>query len=71
MTYRLVDDIASYPCGNDDIKFVVDDFKRCARVKAALSDASNVFAYEGQLTRAAWALGTDQVDAIEAWRPVY
>jgi hypothetical protein len=49
LIYRLVDDIVTYPCGNDDIQFVVDNSKRCARVQEALSDASNVFSYEGTI----------------------
>ncbi len=50
LTHDLVERMVSYPRrGNEDINFVVDDSKQCQRVKAALSDASNVFACEGTM----------------------
>ncbi len=52
MIHRLVEGVVSYPSGNDDIEFGFGGpahSKRCARVQAALSDASNVFAYNGTI----------------------
>jgi hypothetical protein len=51
VTYRRIDNIVCYPDrnNNNDIKFVVDRSKRGARVQAALSDATNLFAYIGTI----------------------
>jgi hypothetical protein len=49
MTHRQVEYMVSSPGGNDHTEFVMDCSKKCARVKAALSDASNVFALKGTI----------------------
>jgi hypothetical protein len=50
LTHRLVEDMASYPGRNNgDINFVVDCSKKGARIQAALSNASNVFAFKGAI----------------------
>jgi hypothetical protein len=51
-THRRIEEMLSYPKrnNNNDIKFVVDDSNTCARVRAALSEASSVFAYKDDIT---------------------
>jgi hypothetical protein len=51
LIHRRVEDAISYPYknSNNDIKFVVDESERCARVQEALSDATTVFAHKGTI----------------------
>ncbi len=62
----LVDDMVSYPASNDDITFVVDDSERCHyRLQAALSNASNMFAYEGTFRE------PDRLWELANWMPLF
>jgi hypothetical protein len=51
LTHFLVEDMVASPnkSNNNDLLFEVDDYQRIKHVQVALSDASNVFAYEGPL----------------------
>jgi hypothetical protein len=50
--HRQIEDMASHhpeKNSNDDIRFVVDDSKRCAPVQTALSDATSVATQQSQM----------------------
>jgi hypothetical protein len=67
LTHQHIEDLLSYPYknSNNDIKFVVDESKTCARVQAALSDASNVFAHKGAIKE------PNQLWEPSKWMPLF